>query len=80
MLKAWVEAHDLKDRVQFLGIIDNYKLLDLMKKCNCFVLSSVVKTFGVVYIEAAGCGLPVIAAESGGTYDIVNEKRINCKE
>jgi glycosyltransferase involved in cell wall biosynthesis len=32
-----------------------------------------VETFGVVYIEAAGCGLPVITANSGGTLDIVDK-------
>ena len=72
-LKKYVKEKKLENNIKFLGIIDNYKLPDLLKKCDCFVLPSVVETFGVVYIEAIGCGLPVIAAQSGGAYDIVNE-------
>lgn len=66
------EAH-LETRINFLGIVDNDSLPDLLRSCDCFVLPSVLESFGVVYIEAAGCGLPIIAAESGGSYDIVNK-------
>jgi glycosyltransferase involved in cell wall biosynthesis len=73
-LKERVRDLKLENSIKFLGVIDNYRLPNLLKKCDCFVLPSVVETFGVVYIEAIGCGLPVIAAHSGGADEIVNEK------
>jgi glycosyltransferase involved in cell wall biosynthesis len=41
---------------------------------NTFVLPSKSETFGVVYIEALLCGLPVIATSCGGPEDFVNDK------
>ena len=58
-------------RIRFLGTVNNEKLPDVYRKCNCFVLPSVKETFGMVYIEAAGCGLPIIGCHSGGTDDII---------
>ena len=31
-----------------------------MQDADCFVLDSKVETFGVVYIEAMACGLPIV--------------------
>lgn len=72
-LKKTVQNMSLERAIEFLGVVDNEELPKVLNACDCFVLPSVVETFGVVYIEAAGCGLPVIAANSGGTMDIINE-------
>ena len=72
-LKEMVQKMQLESRIEFLGVVDNFTLPKILNQCNCFVLPSIVETFGVVYIEAAGCGLPLISANSGGTLDIVNE-------
>lgn len=57
--------------IRFLGTVSNESLPDIYQKCDCFVLPSVKETFGMVYIEAAGCGLPIIGCHSGGTEDII---------
>lgn len=72
-VKNMVSDIGLEEKVEFLGVIKNDKLPEILNACDCFVLPSIVETFGVVYIEAAGCGLPVIAANSGGTLDIVED-------
>ena len=72
-LKEMVRKMQLERKIDFLGVVDNFALPKILNQCNCFVLPSIVETFGVVYIEAAGCGLPLIAANSGGTLDIVND-------
>lgn len=72
-VKQMTERMQMGKRVEFLGVVDNEDLPKVLNRCDCFVLPSVVETFGVVYIEAAGCGLPVIAANSGGTLDIIND-------
>lgn len=72
-LKAYVKDINLDSKIDFLGVINNNDLPVVLNNCDCFVLPSIVETFGVVYIEAAGCGLPLIGANSGGTADIIND-------
>lgn len=71
-LKKKVSDYGINDSVEFLGVVDNFSLPQLLNQCDCFVLPSVMETFGVVYIEAGGCGLPLISANSGGTKDIID--------
>lgn len=52
--------------IQFLGSLSREDVANEMKNANVFVLPSLIETFGVVYIEAMACGLPVIANKSGG--------------
>ena len=44
-----------------------------MNESKCFVLPSKYETFGVVYLEAMACGLPVIATRCGGPESFVDE-------
>ena len=49
------------------------KIAEILRRSDCFVLPSKLETFGVVYIEAMACGLPVIATRCGGPESFVNE-------
>ena len=44
-----------------------------MQAADCFVLSSLRETFGVVLIEALASGTPIISTRCGGTDDVVTE-------
>jgi glycosyltransferase involved in cell wall biosynthesis len=59
--------------IRFEGIISNKHIPQTFNECHCFVLPSEMETFGVVYAEAAACGLPIIATDCGGPSDIVNQ-------
>jgi glycosyltransferase involved in cell wall biosynthesis len=71
--KLCKELH-MENAVEFTGVISNKNLPEIYNKCHCFVLPSQAETFGVVYAEAAACGLPVIATDCGGPTDIVNRE------
>ena len=67
-------AHEKKINVQFTGEVKHEEMPEIYRKCHCFVLPSERETFGVSYIEALACGLPVIATKCGGPEKFVNEQ------
>jgi len=74
--KTLSEKYGLKDKVSFIGEIDNASLLKKMYNHNCLVLPSRYETFGVVLIEAMSCGLPVISTNICATPEIVISKKV----
>ncbi|MFI3227539.1 MAG: glycosyltransferase [Clostridia bacterium] len=63
----------LTSNVEILGYVQNTKLVEYYNKSHCFCLPSEYETFGVVYIEALACGLPVIATENSKYNQIIDE-------
>ena len=68
----------LTDRVRFLGPIAGEELPDYFRLADVFVMPSRsdlvtpnIEGFGLVYLEAAGCGKPSIAGHAGGVPDAV---------
>lgn len=57
------------DRCRFPGFIPDEELVDLYRSANLFVLPSKKEGFGIVFLEAAACGLPVIAGNRDGSVD-----------
>ncbi|MBQ6570237.1 MAG: glycosyltransferase [Clostridia bacterium] len=72
-LKNLAAQLELADSVEFTGERDRAQLCQELNSSDCFVLASYAETFGVVYIEALACGLPVIATRCGGPEGIVND-------
>lgn len=72
-LKLSLQEEYASDSIRFLGSLSRQDVATEMKKAHVFVLPSLIETFGVVYIEAMACGLPVIANRSGGPEFFVND-------
>lgn len=72
-LQDIINECNITDKVRLLGQKTRPELFELMRKSDTFVLASKSETFGVVYIEAMACGLPVIATRCGGPEDFVND-------
>lgn len=72
-LEQLVTKLELSDKVRFTGLLSRNQVLEEMKQCDCFVLSSDYETFGVVLIEANAVGKPVVATRCGGPEDIVSD-------
>ena len=79
-IEAQVREKGLQDRVALVGYIADEDIADWFGACDCFVLSSIMKTeaFGIVQIEAMSCGKPVVATripQSGVSW--VNEDGVS---
>jgi len=70
-LENLVRALGLEGRVRLLGKRDDIPAL--MSAADAFVLSSLSEGFPLVIIEAMACELPVVATDSGGPREIVED-------
>ena len=71
-LHEMVRHQSLDDRVLFLGRLPRNKIPDVMASSHVLLLPSVVEeAFARVVLEAMASGLATIAANSGGTPEIV---------
>jgi phosphatidylinositol alpha-1,6-mannosyltransferase len=59
----------ITDRVHFAGQVSDSELLDYYRLADVFVMPSAKEGFGIVFLEAAATGLPVIAGSRDGSAD-----------
>jgi glycosyltransferase involved in cell wall biosynthesis len=68
-LRAVARDAGLLDKVIFPGFIPDALLPDYYNLCDLFVLPSKKEGFGIVFLEALGCGKPVVAGNKDGSVD-----------
>ena len=64
---------NLKNKIIFKGKCPREQIADTLESASCFILVSSSETFGVAYIEALACGVPVIATTCGGPEGFVHD-------
>lgn len=79
-LEAMAKTLGVSAHVHFLGALSQSEIIDLYNSVDLFVMLSRqeeadVEGFGLVFLEAAACGLPSLGGDSGGIPDAIeNEK------
>jgi glycosyltransferase involved in cell wall biosynthesis len=58
--------------IQFKREVSQEELIHLYANARGFVFAG-VEDFGIVFVEAQACGIPVVAYKKGGVLDIVND-------
>ncbi|GAA4753368.1 glycosyltransferase [Flavisolibacter ginsenosidimutans] len=73
-LHSLVQKNSLQNHIRFLGRLNRDEVIEQLKACDAFVLSSKYETFGLVIVEAMLFGKPVIATRCGVSQKIVDDK------
>jgi len=63
---------DIVERVHLKGFVSDEAKYQFLSNSDVFALVSLHEGFGIVYLEAMYCGLPIVAANEGGQTDILD--------
>lgn len=79
-VEGWKEyivslAKELRVELEILDMIDDEKLIELYNKAKLVLYAPYLEPFGLVPIEAMGCGTPVIGVKEGGVRETVQHNR-----
>lgn len=69
-----IELYELQSTVYLLGRRDDVP--ELLTISDCFVLLSYEEPFGVAFIEALGCGKPVVGYKAGGVPEVIADGKV----
>ncbi|HHY07154.1 MAG TPA: glycosyltransferase family 4 protein [Corynebacteriales bacterium] len=72
-LKSEQHRHRLAGPVHFTGHLHRPDLKKLLSDADLAILPSRYEPFGIVALEAAAAGIPIVAAETGGLVNIVQD-------
>jgi len=70
-IKQLISAHGDEADIILTGFIKEEELADYFLMADLFVLPSKKEGFGIVFIEALACGLPVICGNEDGSLDAI---------
>lgn len=70
-LDELIDRHGIADRVERVGGLERAEFVPLMRCASLVLVPSYSETFGLVALEAAACGVPTVAAPSGGLHEAV---------
>jgi phosphatidylinositol alpha-1,6-mannosyltransferase len=79
-LEQLIAYHDLGRNVVFAGAVPDYELTEHYGLGDVFIMANrempdgETEGFGLVFLEANACGLPVIAGMAGGSVDAVTDQ------
>ena len=65
-LRNHAHLHGVLDRVRFLGRVPHRTIPALLRSADAFVTAPHYEPFGTAALEAAACGVPVVATAVGG--------------
>ena len=71
LLKRLRRELGLQDRVRFLGDVSKQRLQELFAKTTCCVYTPIMEPFGMVPLEAAAAGRPLVGTIGGGYSEIL---------
>jgi phosphatidylinositol glycan class A protein len=75
-LEEMVERERLQDRVEFLGSVPHSNVRNVLVRGHIFLNCSLTESFCIAILEAASCGLFVVATNVGGVPEVLPPEMI----
>ena len=66
-----IKSKELSSQINFIGFVERSKLDNYLEQSHVLAVPSIYEGFGIVYLEALGFGLPVIASTGGAAKEII---------
>jgi len=68
-LRRLAEAHGMADRLTLCGFVPDTEMAAHYRLADVFAMPSTGEGFGIVFLEAMACGVPVLGGNRDGTVD-----------
>ncbi len=68
-VEGLIDQLNLKTHVTLIGFVKDEELLDHYQLGDIFIMPSTMEGFGIVFIEAAACGVKIIGGNKDGSVD-----------
>jgi glycosyltransferase involved in cell wall biosynthesis len=75
-LQAKADALGVRDRVVFAGFVPEEEKVEYYRLAHAYVMPSRGEGFGIVFLEALACGVPVLASTADGGREAVLDGRM----
>ena len=75
-IKSLINKYDVNNEVILTGFLKENELTDHFLLADLFVLPSKKEGFGIVFVEALACGLPVICGNADGSTDAIKNGKL----
>lgn len=72
-LRKLAQRYQLTDRVHMPGIVPHSKLPMLLSAADVMVLPSASEGLANAWVEALGCGTPIVICDAGGAREVVRD-------
>lgn len=73
LLKSQCRHSNSANRIHFMGRVDELEKFRILQMCDLFVSTSQHEGFGLVFLEAMACGLPIVCYDYGGQTDFLRD-------
>ena len=75
-IRYLIDKYKVNDEVILTGFLNENELTDHFLLSDLFVLPSKKEGFGIVFVEALACGLPVICGNADGSTDAIKDGKL----
>src|SRR5580700_3854238 len=72
-LLRFIESHQVRSRIDFLGVVPEVNLPSLYRGAEALIFPSLYEGFGLPILEAMACGIPVVTSNTTAMPEVAGE-------